>query len=122
MSLIDTRPRTIDILHLAGDTLTLEIRGPASLFDGMLVEAHVRKQRSDTVFDASFEITQSERGAVAVLSSAETRRLCESGELVGGTMVYTGYWDAQVSSSGSDPVTSLGMGMIRIEQDTTRAD
>lgn len=131
MAVIDTRPDTVDIIHYAGDTLTIRVEAPASLTDGMTWLAQIKSNREDQQVDAVFEITppQTPGGpAFLVLPAAVTDGLGNTGqvtrEMVAGTLAsiqrYTGQWDVQVSDNGLDPVKTLAQGSITIELDVTR--
>lgn len=128
---IDTRPDSVDIIHYAGDTLTIQITAPGSITDGKTWLAQVKASRDSDVVDAEFVITppQTSGGpALLVLETEETARLIGNAAVVrvrdGATARtvrrYVGEWDCQVSVNGDDPVTTLVQGTLTIEQDVTR--
>lgn len=132
MAVIDTRPDQVDIIHYAGDTLTIRVEAPASLTDGMTWLAQVKASRDSATVDAVFEITppQTPGGpAELVLPAAVTAALGGTGqvlrEMVAGTLAaiqrYQGEWDVQVSDNGLDPVKTLAQGTLTIELDVTRS-
>jgi hypothetical protein len=132
MATIDTRPDVVDIVHYAGDTLTIRVEAPASLTDGMTWLAQVKAARDSDVVDAVFAITppQSSGGpAFLELAGAITSQLAGTGpvlrEMVAGTLAaiqrYSGEWDVQVSDNGMDPIKTLAQGTLVIELDVTRS-
>ena len=128
MATLDTRPDTVDILHYAGDTLTLAIRAPSAYIAGRVWSASVRSTRSAATVDATFDIiepTVVDGPAYVTLTSADTALLGGLGVMVpgdGGLSVktYTGVWDVQVKHPSGDPVSTLVQGIIKIESDVTR--
>jgi hypothetical protein len=111
---IDARPQVIDIDHYAGDTLTLHVKVPTDVVDNRTWKAQVRSTRDAQKIDAEFQITPQSFGADVVLLSADCQRLAKRGK-------YTGYWDVQLAEAdGSDPVTTLAYGELRIHPDVTR--
>ena len=131
MTTIDTTPQWVDIKHLVGDTLTIEVTAPASITDGKVWEAQIRSTRDAAVVDASFTITPpavSGGPAYLELSAATTRALASLGtflrEMKGTRAVsiqrYTGEFDVQLSVAGSDPVTTLVQGSLTLDLDVTR--
>lgn len=132
MAVIDTRPDTVDIIHYAGDTLTIRVEAPASLTDGMTWLAQIKATRDSPTVDAVFNITppQSSGGpAYLELPAAKTSELAGTGqvlrEMVAGQLAaiqrYSGEWDVQVSDNGADPVKTLAQGTLTIELDVTRS-
>src|SRR5512144_3119905 len=134
MAVLDTRPQSVDLYHYAGDTLTVQIRAPSSLVAGKTWTAQVRSTRQATVVDATFAITVptvTDGPAYLVMTSVDTARLpAELGtpiRVIKGTgaeatavmiQTYQGVWDCQVrATSGTDPVTTLVSGAIKIEAD-----
>lgn len=132
MATIDTRPDTVDIIHYAGDTLTIRVEAPSGVTDGMDWAAQVKANRETDDVDAEFVITPpatSGGPAYLVLPSAVCKALTATGvvarEMVDGRMAvvqrYTGEWDVQVSAAGTDPVRTLAQGTLTIELDVTRS-
>lgn len=114
MPTIDSRPQVIDIDHYAGDTLTLHVKVPALVVDGRTWTAQVRSRTDSQKIEASFQITPTADGADVVLLSEDCQRLAKRGKFVGA-------WDVQLAEAdGSDPVTTLAYGELRIHPDVTR--
>jgi hypothetical protein len=112
---IDARPQVVDIDHYAGDTLTLHIQVPTEVVNGRTWRAQVRSRRDSQRLDAEFQIVEQTWGADVILLHADCQQLAKRGK-------YTGYWDVQLSAAdGSDPVTTLAYGELRIHPDVTRA-
>lgn len=115
MTDIDTRPQEINIDHYAGDTLTLHVKVPALVVDGRTWTGQVRSRRDSQKVDATFQITETVEGADVVLLNVDCQELAKRGK-------YTGFWDVQLAApDGSDPVTTLAYGEIRIHPDVTRS-
>jgi hypothetical protein len=129
---ISTIPDEVDIIHLAGDTLTISITAPSAVVDGKQWDGQVRSARDASTVDATFTITPpavADGPAFAVLSAADSRALGDLGTYVEvptglnglrSLIRYIGVWDVQVSDAGGDPVTTLAHGLLTIEQDVTR--
>jgi hypothetical protein len=110
----DTRPTVVNIDHYAGDTLPISITIPDAVVAGRTWRAQVRKERLDPVALANFVIIPRANGADVILETADCARLAADG-------VFKGYWDVQLSApDGSDPVTTLAHGYLRIHLDVTR--
>jgi hypothetical protein len=134
MATIDTRPAVVDIVHYAGDTLTIRLSAPASITDGMAWKAEVRATRDSGTPDAVFTITAPETSggdAFLELSAADTKALVSGSAMTTvRTMTapsqlsmiqkYVGVWDVQVSAAGLDPVRTLAHGSLTIELDVTQ--
>lgn len=111
---IDSRPQVIDIDHYAGDTLTLHVKVPALVVDGRMWNAQVRSRTDSQKIEATFQITPNASGADVVLLTEDCQRLAKRGKFVG-------VWDVQLAEAdGSDPVTTLAYGELRIHPDVTR--
>lgn len=111
---IDSRPQVIDIDHYAGDTLTLHVKVPALVVAGRTWKAQVRSRSDSQKIEAEFDITETAEGADVVLLNADCQRLAKRGKFVG-------VWDVQLAEAdGSDPVTTLAYGELRIHPDVTR--
>ena len=114
MTNIDSRPQVVDIDHYAGDTLTLHVTIDDAVVAGRTFTAQVRNKLDSQRVDAEFEVIPDLTGASIVLLSADCQRLAKRGK-------YTGFWDVQLAEAdGSDPVTTLAHGELRIHQDVTR--
>jgi hypothetical protein len=114
MSSVDTRPQVVDIDHYAGDTLTLHVKVSAAVVAGRTWTAQVRSNRTSYKIDATFEVFPTSFGADVMLHTEDSRRLTARG-------AYIGYWDVQLSEpDGSDPVTTLAHGELRLQPDVTR--
>ena len=133
MAVIDGTPEVVDIIWLAGDTLTIAVHAPGSLTDGKTWNAHVKSATDAVVIDAEFDITPptvSGGAAYLVLPAAITASLAGAGVPAriknksgfGTTAVqqYSGVWDCQLSVNGSDPVKTVAAGTLTIRQDVTR--
>lgn len=133
MATIDTRPQVVDIIHYAGDTLTIEVTAPDALVSGKTWNAQVRSTRDSAVIAATFQVTPSTGPGVPTyltLDSATCASLAgtqglmarsmEAGVL-NAVMRFTGVWDVQISDAGSDPVRTLAQGTLTIELDVTRS-
>lgn len=112
---IDTRPQIVDIDAYGGDTLTLHIKVPESVIGTRVFTGSVRSRRESNKIEASFVVTRiADFGADIQLLSADTKRLSARGH-------YIGYWDVQLAApDGSDPVTTLATGELRLDPDVTR--
>lgn len=114
MTDIDTRPQVINIDCPAGDTLTINLTVDSAVVAGRTFTGQVRQTREGSRLDASFVCTPTAGGATAVLVSADTQHLARRGK-------YVGYWDVQLAGAGgTDPVTTLAGGELRIHPDVTR--
>jgi hypothetical protein len=111
---IDTRPQVINIDHYAGDTLTLHIQVDSAIVAGRTWRAQVRSRPDSQKLEAEFDIVEETWGADVILLHADCQRLARRGK-------FTGFWDVQLAESdGSDPVTTLAYGELRIHPDVTR--
>lgn len=111
---IDTRPTVVDIDHYAGDTLTLHVKVPSEVVAGRTWKAQVRSRRDTQRLDAEFAVVPDGTGASIILLNVDCQRLAKRGK-------YSGFWDVQLAQAdGSDPVTTLAYGEIRIHPDVTR--
>ena len=114
MTVHSTLPQVNDIDHYAGDTLTIHIKIGAGDIAGRVFSAQVRANKSAAKVDATFSVILNAEGADIVLSSADSLALTKRGP-------YTGFWDVQLAmADGSDPVTTLGYGELRLHSDVTR--
>lgn len=118
MAAISTLRGTVDITHLAGDTLTISVKAPASIVDGMEWHAQVRASTGDPQILAEFDIVlpviPGEPGFL-VLAAAITGSLAPPGEQ------FLGVWDCQLSGPGGvDPVTTICGGKLKFVADVTR--
>jgi len=134
---LDTRPKKVDILHWAGDTLTVKVTAPASLTDGKVWDAHIKTAVGAAV-TAEWAITPptiSGGPAYLVLDSATTAAMAAGQPVVyiepdsraqragvepRAVQQFVGVWDCQVSFNGSDPVRTLVQGTLTIEMDVTQ--
>jgi hypothetical protein len=83
---------------------------------GRVFTAQVRSSRNATRPDAVFSVVlRAGYGADIVLASADCLALTRRGD-------YEGFWDVQLAMpDGSDPVTTLAHGELRLHSDVTRA-
>lgn len=111
---IDTRPQAVNIDHYAGDTLSLKITVPTEVVAGRTWQAQVRSRPDAQRLDATFRIVPEAWGATVILEHEDCQRLARRGK-------YVGYWDVQLAEAdGSDPVTTLAFGVLRVHSDVTR--
>jgi hypothetical protein len=138
MADLSTIPEIVNITHLAGDTLTIRFQAPQSLITGKDWLGQIRANRQSDTVDATFVITpppDDTTPGTIVLPAAETARLAGTmGTLMTlrrttreaptptltSMMIYEGVYDVQISVDGSDPVTTLMMGTLKIELDVSR--
>lgn len=114
MTVLSTLPQVIDIDHYAGDTLTLHITVPTEVIAGRTFVAQVRANKSATKVDATFTVSITAGGADIILPSATSLELTKRG-------VFEGFWDVQLQGAGgTDPVTTLAYGELRLHSDVTR--
>ena len=114
MTLLSTLPQVVDIDHYAGDTLTLHVKADTALIAGRVFTGQVRSTRSSPRVDAQFSVILTAEGADIVLLSAKGLELTKRGD-------YSGFWDVQLAMpDGSDPVTTLACGELRLHTDVTR--
>ena len=114
MTVLSTLPQVVDIDHYAGDTLPIHIKISAALIGGRVFTAQVRSTRNSPKVDATFAVLLNAQGADIVLSSADCLELTKRGD-------YSGFWDVQLAMpNGSDPVTTLACGELRLHTDVTR--
>lgn len=116
MSSISTLPQVVDIDHYAGDTLTVHITASAEVIAGRVFKAQVRASKAAGRVDAEFSVIVTAEGADIVLSSADSLELTRRGD-------YSGFWDVQLAMpDGSDPVTTVAYGELRLHLDVTRPE
>lgn len=114
MSILSTLPQVVDIDHYAGDTLTVHVKVAAEVIAGRTFTAQVRASKTATKVDATFSVFLTVDGADIMLAGADTLLLTKRGD-------YTGFWDVQLAQAdGSDPVTTLACGELRLHLDVTR--
>ena len=112
---IDTRPQVVNVVHYGGDTLVLHVRVTPEIIGGREFSAQVRSQKISRRIDASFQVILTPTGADIQLLSEDCQRLTERGP-------YTGWWDVQLAMpDGSDPVTTLAYGELKLDPDVTRS-
>lgn len=109
----DTRPTEVNVDHYGGDTLSLYVRVDAAIVAGREWNAQVRTARTSQTIAAVFTVLPDAGGATIQLASDDCKRLSARG-------LFTGVWDVQLSNAGSDPVTTLAQGELRIHPDVTR--
>lgn len=115
MTDLSTIPEEVNIDHYSGDTLTIHIKASTEVIAGRVFTAQVRSNKNATKIDASFVVYVNAEGADIVLESADCHALTKRGD-------YAGFWDVQLAMpDGSDPVTTLGQGDLRLHSDVTRA-
>jgi len=130
---LDTRPEIKNIIHYAGDTLTIRVTAPASLTDTMTTWlAQIKANRDLDVVAATFDVTTpviSGGPAYLVLPGAVSSALVEGLPVLtvrapdGTTRAvkqYIGEYDCQISVGGTDPIRTLVQGSIIFEQDVSR--
>lgn len=114
MPSFDTRPKPVDIDHLAGDTLAIRVNASAEFVAGRTWRAQARKNRTDAVAAATFVCYPDTDGCLVVLESADNKSLAADG-------VWRGFWDVQLAEAdGSDPVNTLAGGKLNLHPDVTR--
>jgi hypothetical protein len=114
MAKFDTRPKTVDIDHYAGDTLTVRVNVAEDLVDGREWHAQVRDKRRGGKVVADFTCTPDVDGAFITLPSADCQVLAAGGP-------FRGFWDVQVSyPDGPDPVLTFATGYLNIHPDVTQ--
>jgi hypothetical protein len=132
VSNIDTRPDTVNLSGYAGDTMVIRVLVEGDFVKSMDWLAQVKQSRQQGDASAEFTVVPFDGGATLTLSAAETARLAGVGAVVqqdGNPQPYdertvrrfTGEWDVQVSSGGSDPVVTLVQGALTIDLDVSRA-
>lgn len=118
MAKISTLRKQVDLEHLSGDTLTISVKAPAALVDGLEWHAQVRISTGDADIQAEFDISPPVvpgEPAFLVLKAADTGRLAPDGGQ------FAGVWDVQVSAPGGlDPVITLAGGKLSLKPDVTR--
>lgn len=111
---LSTLPQEVNIDHYAGDTLTIHIKIDTAQIAGRQFFAQVRSKAVSNKIDATFGVILTTPGADIVLASADCQKLAARG-------LYEGFWDVQLAQAdGSDPVTTLGYGELRVHPDVTR--
>ena len=136
---LDTRPQTVDILHYAGDTLSITITAPSGVVASMVWKGQIRSSRDAVGVDAEFVITPNSSGATVVLPSSVCAELASTGVTLRGSALqradpqpwspritglqrYSGVYDVQVGgTAGAEPVRTLVQGVITIDMDVSRA-
>lgn len=123
MATLDFRPKTIDIICVAGDSISfnLTVVDIGNLTNPVFT-GQVRDAGEINVED--FVVTPTVDGAVLRLTPAQTRSLSElpssGGVVVGGTKVWKGRYDVQLAHD-PDMVRTLIRGTLTIEMDVTRS-
>lgn len=113
MAKFDTRPKTIDIDHYGGDTLTIRVNASEVVVDGREWQAQVRDKRRGGRVVASFDITTDVDGAFIRLPAETCASLSERG-------VFKGCWDVQVADPlDPDPTVTFATGYLNIHPDVT---
>jgi hypothetical protein len=111
---INTLPQEVNIDHYAGDTLTIHVIIDSAVVAGRTWKAQVRTKAAVPRIDAEFGIIPTAEGVDLVLYSTDSLELARRGP-------YTGMWDVQLAEAdGSDPVTTIAYGEIRLHPDVTR--
>jgi hypothetical protein len=114
MTTLDTRPMVVNVKHYGGDTLVLHVKVPSAVIGGRTFFAQVRHRRTGRKIAAQFTVIPTSFGADIVLHNKDILALTARGK-------YIGYWDVQLAAAdGSDPVTTLAHGEMRLDPDVTR--
>jgi hypothetical protein len=114
MVTLSTMPQVIDIEAYGGDTLPIHIKITPEAIAGRTFFAQVRSDKTSPKVDATFQVTLTAEGADIMLLAADAQALSKSGD-------YEGFWDVQLAEAdGSDPVTTLAYGELRLTTDVTR--
>jgi hypothetical protein len=111
----DTRPTEVNIEHYAGDTLSIWVGVATEVVAGRQWNAQVRSSRTSQKIEATMLVAPEALGAWLTLAAADCKRLAQRG-------IWSGFWDVQLSDAGSDPVTTLATGDLKIHPDVTRLD
>lgn len=126
MTVIDTRPNTLDIKSYGGDDLPLRVNVNGADYSGAVWKAQVKLDH-DSAADAEFQITVDALGADLVLLADDVAALMELGTpelpVYGAKPTsivrkYLGVWDLQVDDNGS--VKTLIQGLFEVYADVTR--
>lgn len=132
MTDIDLRPKVMNLLAYAGDTVAFTVTIPWANAAGKDWKAQVRRTRDQAEPDAEFIITPPAGDgdpAYVLLAAIDTKRLAGQAPAVramsaAGSLaemrVYSGVYDVQISDGGSDPVNTLVQGSLTIELDVSR--
>ena len=132
MTDIDLRPKVMNLLVYAGDTVVFAVIIPWATAAGKTWKGQVRLTRDAAEPDAEFVITPpaAEGGsAYVMMPAADTKRLAGQSPVVramssAGSLaemrVYAGVYDVQISDAGSDPVNTLVQGSFTVELDVSR--
>lgn len=111
---LSTIPDQVDIEHYAGDTLYIAVTVDTAYVAGRTVTAQVRKSKTSNKVDATFVVIPTATGFTLQLVAEDTQELAKRGE-------YVGWWDVQLAEAdGSDPVTTLCFGELKLHNDVTR--
>jgi hypothetical protein len=128
---IDLRPKVMNILCYAGDTVVFAVKIPWATAVGKAWKGQVRLVRDAAEPDAEFIITPPAAdgdAAYVMMPAADTKRLAGQAPVVramnAGSLaemrVYSGVYDVQISDAGSDPVNTLVQGAFTVELDVSR--
>lgn len=124
--IIDTTPDVVNIVALAGDTLSICIKtNPANYTQPGIWSAQVRCSPGDPTILEFFTITPTADGACLTLTYQQTAALGALGAVkrARGCAVYQvfqGVWDVQVFWTALDCIQTLAGGAFTVKQDVTR--